>query len=118
MIVGNPGIRNPCAGRSTCRHSLVCVKFHLRQQRLQLGQPLRPRRIGLSSAQNHAQVVLQAPLDGIIQRQIQGQPGRLARSDTSLKAARGWSCALPWYLSGKLLRNDRQRRPSPHQEGQ
>ena len=88
MIFGKPGIRNPSAGRSTCDQALLSFEVHLGQQRLQLAQPLAPRRRRLRPAQNHAQVGLQPPLDGIVQREINGLPRRLALGQAALKALR------------------------------
>ena len=87
IIVGNPG--NPQAFRRQVhlRNGFVRVELDIGQQRLQLAQSLRPRRGRLGPAQNRSQVVLKAPLDCIVQRQIQRLTGRVACRDTSLKAA-------------------------------
>ena len=65
-------MRNPSAGRSTCITVSLALASTAGQQRLQLAQPLAARRRRLRAAQDDAQVGLQSPLDGLVQRKADG----------------------------------------------
>ncbi len=95
-------------------HSLVRVELHIRQQWLQLAQLLCSRRCRLRPAQNHPQVVFQAPLNRIVQRQIERLTRRLAGGHASLKIPRSRPRALSRYLRRRqLLRKRRRNRYGP-----
>jgi len=64
-------MRNPSAGKSTC----ITVSLMLPStegSRAATGSALAARRCRLRAAQNHAQIGLQPPLDGVVERESMG----------------------------------------------
>src|ERR1017187_1964949 len=117
MMVGKPGMRRPCAAKSVCIRLSLAVKstdgrsdcswlsrcprwislhqaffgseIHRRQKRLQLAEPLPARGVDLGSAEDDAQVVLDSPLDGFVQGQIDGLRRDFAHGYAALEGRRG-----------------------------
>jgi hypothetical protein len=72
MIVGKPGMRRPSAGRSTCCSASLALKSTEGSSDCNWLSRWAARARRLRAAQNDAQIGLQAALNGVVERKIDG----------------------------------------------
>ena len=95
MMVGKPGMRNPSAGRSTCITVSLALKSTEGSSACNWLSRCAARRRRLRAAQDQAQIVLEAALDGLVERQVERLRRDLARGHAALKSRLppGWRTA-------------------------